>query len=190
MTTPENDVTYTSVEPSDLLLNAATSAAWACCTEEFRELDCDILSAKNLTTASALALFGNLADGPYPIDPATIWRVDWQLWVCVAKFNHKYPWQIELMKEHIYIDEKTLLDRDAVTYIMGPEYNWLEWQDDQQTTMEIDDARAPKAVLDGFCDLVETSWSENIREHFEDELPSEALPQQLRQVILKVLAEA
>lgn len=185
MKTNQSDVTYTCVEPSAILLAAAACAVEASNTEEFRALQCEVVAARNLTAASALELFGTMTSGLDPIDPATIWRVDDQIWLCTYKLDHRNPWRIDLWEEHIHIDEKTLLDGDVFTYGLGLEYHWLEWGDDQQTTMEIDDVRVPPTVLDSFCELVESDWAEDIREHFEEEFPPE---RQLRHAILKVIA--
>lgn len=87
--------------------------------------------------------------------------------------------------ESIVVAITSLMAREVFTYGLGPEYNWLEWQEGVPPAGELS-AFALKAL----GDLIVGNWREDVRED-ADVQPSylEGIHPSLKTAVAKVIAD-
>jgi hypothetical protein len=77
------------------------------------------------------------------------------------------------------------MDRKVFTYGLGPEYNWLEW--DESSSVPVD---PPPVVFETLSELITGDWRDDVKER-ADEDPSylDCIHSNLRAAVAQVIAE-
>lgn len=143
------------------LWDTARDAAAQCGYDQFEEklLDHQVLSIRWVCAESARAQFPEFFEAPSPLVEDEIVRVDWRTYAVQECFDGDYEKAVVERVESIIVDVSTLVARGVVTYGLGLEYNFIEWQEGVPTGEEM-----PDAVFQSLSDLILTDWREDVQE--------------------------
>lgn len=171
----------------DEIYDAASDAAAQCGYDQTEEvlLDYTVLDIRWVSTDSVKALYPEFLIAPCSFSPDEIVRVDWLTWAVPKRFDGRYESAVIGRSESIVVAVSTLIDREVFTYGLGPEYNWLEWDEGGSPSLDL-----PAAVFESLGELIIGEWREEIREH-ADEDPSYlgGIHPSLRAAVAQVIAE-
>lgn len=144
--------------------DAAGDAAAQCGYDQFEEelLHYKILNIRWVSADSVKAFYPESFEPPCAFAPDEIVSVDWKTWAVPKRFNGCYEDAVIERIESIVVAASTLIDRKVLTYGLGPEYNWLEWEGGSSSTTEI-----PVSVFKALCELIKGNWRDSIQEYAE-----------------------
>jgi hypothetical protein len=141
-------------------------AASQCGYDQFEEhfLGARVLKIQWVAEASVRAHFPEFLKEPCNFDPNQIVRVDWQTWAIQKRFDGRFEKSVVERVESIAVAVATLLAGEVFTYGLGPEYNWLHWEEGTATDQDL-----PIKAFDALRDLIESEWRDDVLEYFEEE---------------------
>ncbi len=156
-----DQLTYTSDPIPESVRDAAGDAAAQCGYDQFEEvlLDYEIVGIRHVSAQSVKDHYGAWLQPPCSFSPDEIVRVDWQNWAVPKRFNKAYENAVVARAESIVVAISTLLAREVFTYGLGPEYNWLEWEEGGPPPGE-----PSESALTALGDLIVGDWQEDVRE--------------------------
>ena len=155
-------LTYSPEPVPAKVREAAGYAAAQCGYDQFEEvlLDHKILDVRRVSAESVRALYADWLQPPCSFSPDEIVRVDWLTWAIPKRFNGEYEAAVIARAESIIVAATTLLEREVFTYGLGPEYNWLEWEEGSPPSNEL-----PTSVFEALRKLISGDWRAGILEH-------------------------
>lgn len=178
---------YRAGPVSDEIYDAASDAAVQCGYDQTEEvlLDYTVLCIRWVSTDSVKAHYPEFLIAPCSFSPDEIIRVDWLTWAVPKRFEGRYESAVIGRSESIVVAVSTLIEREVFTYGLGPEYNWLEWEEGSSPPLDL-----PDAVFEALGELIVGDWAEDVREH-ADEDPDylEGIHPSLRAAVSRVIAE-
>jgi len=148
----------------DALRASAMQAASEVGFDKFEEvfLDGRILKMRWVHAASVRAHFSEFLEPPCNFNPEEIVRVDWQTWTVPKAFTGQFEQAVVERVESIVVAAETLLSGEIFTYGLGPEYNWLHWEEGSPCG-----AALPNGVFSAIRDLIEGGWRDQVLEYAE-----------------------
>jgi hypothetical protein len=153
--------------------------------DQFEEifLDGRILKVRRVHADSVRAHFSEFLEPPCNFNLEEIVRVDWQTWAIPKAFTSEFEGAVIERVESIVVAAETLLDGEIFTYGLGPEYNWLHWEEGRPRG-----AALPNRVFTAIRDLIEGDWRDFVSEHAEgDDTYLEGVHPRLRAAVKRVL---
>lgn len=158
---------YTSDPVPESVRTAAGDAAAQCGYDRFEEvlLDYEVLDVRRVAAASVKVLYPEWLQPPCSFSPDEIVRVDWQTWAVPKRFDGRYEEAVITRAESIVVAISTLMEREVFTYGLGPEYNWLEWEEGSST------AEPTSSAFEALSERITGEWRDYVRE-YADEDPS------------------
>jgi hypothetical protein len=178
---------YRDAPVSEQIYEAAAEAAAQCGFDQLEEvlLDSTVLSVRWVSSDSVKSLYPEFLVAPCFFSPDEIVRVDWLTWAVPKQFDGRYEEAVIGRSESIVVAVSTLMDRKVFTYGLGPEYNWLEW--DEGSSVPVD---PPPVVFETLSELITGDWRDDVKER-ADEDPSylDRIHSNLRAAVAQVIAE-
>ena len=159
-----DELVYRSAPVSEQILEAASDAAAQCGYDQTEEvlLDHTILDVRWVSGDSVRSLYSEFLKPPCSFSPDEIIRIDWLTWAVPLRFDGRYEKSVITRAESIVVAVSTLLEREVFTYGLGPEYNWLEWQEGSSPPEGL-----PDAVFEALSELITSDWREDVRDDAE-----------------------
>ena len=156
-----DQLSYTSAPIPESIREAAGDAAARCGYDHFEELllDYEIVGIRRVSAQSVKDHYGAWLQPPCSFSPDEIVRVDWQTWAVPKRFDNTYEKAVIARAESLVVAVSTLRAREVFAYGLGPEYNWLEWQEGAPTAGE-----PSESTLKALGDLIVGNWLDNVRE--------------------------
>lgn len=158
---------YTSDPISKSVRDAAGDAATQCGYDQFEEvlLDYEIVSIRRVSVQSVKDQYPEWLQPPCSLSRDEIVRVDWQTWAVSQRFDSAYEKAVIARAESIVVAISTLMAREVLTYGLGPEYNWLEWEEG------VSPAGEPTAsAFEALGELINGDWRDDVCEDAGEEL--------------------
>jgi len=161
-----DQLTYTSDPIPESVRDAAGDAAAQCGYDQFEEvlLEYEIVDIRRVSAQSVKDHYGEWLQPPCSFSPDEIVRVDWQTWAVPKRFDNTYEKALIARAESIVVAITTLMAREVFTYGLGPEYNWLEWEEGAPPAGE-----PSEPTLTALCDLIVGDWKEDVYEDADGE---------------------
>jgi hypothetical protein len=182
-----NQLTYTSDPIPESVRDAAGDAAAQCGYDQFEEvlLDYEIVGIRRVSAQSVMDHYGAWLQPPCWFSPDEIVRVDWQTWAVPKRFDNAYEKAVIARAESIVVAITTLMAREVFTYGLGPEYNWLEWEEGAPPAGE-----PSESALTALGDLIVGDWQEDVCEDADGQ-PSylDGIHARLRTAVAKAIAD-
>lgn len=178
---------YRAGPVSDEIHDAASDAAAQCGYDQTEEvlLDYMVLNIRWVSTDSVKALYPEFLIAPCSFSPDEIVRVDWLTWAVPKRFDGRYESAVIGRSESIVVAVSTLLEREVFTYGLGPEYNWLEWDEGSAPPSD-----PPDAVFEALGELIIGDWREEVKAHAdEDPKYLDGIHPSLRAAVAQVIAD-
>lgn len=172
---------------SEEIYEAAADAAAQCGYDQLEEvlLDYTVLDVRWLSSDSVKALYPEFLVAPCFFSPDEIVRVDWLTWAVPKQFDGRYEEAVIGRSESIVVAVSTLMERKVFTYGLGPEYNWLGW--DEGSSVPAD---PPPDVFEALNEVISGDWRDDVREHAdEDPTYLDRIHPSLRSVVAQVIAD-
>lgn len=136
-------------------------------------------------TLTVKALYPEFLIAPCSFSPDEIVRVDWLTWAVPKRFDGRYESAVIGRSESIVVAVPTLIEREVFTYGLGPEYNWLEWDEGVSPSLDL-----PAAAFEALGELIIGDWREEVREHAdEDPKYLDGIHPGLRAAVAQVIAD-
>lgn len=159
-----DELVYRSAPVSEKILEAASDAAAQCGYDQTEEalLYHAILDVRWVSGDSVRSLYPEFLEPPCSFAPDEIVRIDWLTWAVPLRFDGRYEKSVITRAESIVVAVSTLVKREVFTYGLGPEYNWLEWQDGVSPPEDL-----PDGVFEALGELIAGDWREDVREDAE-----------------------
>ena len=156
-----DQLSYTSAPIPESIREAAGDAAARCGYDQFEELllDYEIVGIRRVSAQSVKDHYGAWLQPPCSFSPDEIVRVDWQTWAVPKRFNNTYEKAVIARAESIVVAVTTLMAREVLTYGLGPEYNWLEWQEGAPPAGELSES-----TFKALGELIVGDWLDDVRE--------------------------
>jgi hypothetical protein len=156
-----DQLSYTSDTIPESIPEAAGDAAAQCGYDQFEEvlLDYEIVGIRRVSAQSVKDHYGAWLQPPCSFSPDEIVRVDWQTWAVPKRFDNTYEKAVIARAESIVVAVTTLMAREVFTYGLGPEYNWLEWQEGAPPAGE-----PSESTFKALGDLIVGDWLDDVRE--------------------------
>ena len=177
---------YRDEPVSDQIYEAAADAAAQCGYDQTEEvlLDCTILEVRWVSSDSVKAFYPEFLVSPCFFSPDEIVRVDWLTWAVPKQFDGRYEEAVVGRSESIVVAVSTLMEQKVFTYGLGPEYNWLEWEEGSSVL-----ADPPQVVFEALSKLISGDWREDVKEHAgEDPNYADHMHPSLRAAVSHVIA--
>jgi hypothetical protein len=152
-------LTYTSDRIPESVRDAAGDAAAQCGYDQFEEvlLDYVIVGIRRVSARSVKDHYPEWLEPPCSFSPDEIVRVDWQTWAVPKGYVSACKGGVIARADSILVAIPTLLAREVFTYGLGPEYNWLEWEEG------VPPAGEPAAcAFEALYDLITSEWLDDI----------------------------
>ena len=179
---------YRDAPVSEQIYEAAADAAAQCGFDQFEEvlLDSTVLTVRWVSSDSVKALYPEFLVAPCCFSPDEIVRVDWLTWAVPKQFDGRYEEAVIGRSESVVVAVSTLMERKVFTYGLGPEYNWLEW--DEGSSVPVD---PPPVVFETLSELITGDWRDDVKEHAEED-PNYLyrMHPKLRASVAQVIAES
>ncbi len=155
-------LTYASDLIPESVWDAAGDAAAQCGYDQFEEvlLDYLIVDIQRVSVQSVKEKYPEWLQPPCSFSPNEIVRVQWQTWAVHKGFDGTYEKAVIARAESIVVATSTLIAREVFTYGLGPEYNWLEWEEGFPPGGE-----PTASAFAALSDLITGDWRESIDEH-------------------------
>jgi len=155
-----DQLVYRSDSVSEQIHEAASDAAAQCGYDQNEEvlLDHTILDVRWVSGDSVRSLYPEFLEEPCSFSPDEIVRVDWLTWAVPLRFDGRYEKSVICRVESIVVAVSTLVEHEVFTYGLGPEYNWLEWQDGVPPPGDL-----PDDVFEALGELIAGDWREDVR---------------------------
>ena len=128
-----------------------------------------VLDIRRVTADSVKENYPWVIDPSASLSPDDVVRVDWQTWAVPNNFNGTYEEAVVERAESIVVDIPTLLAREVFSYGLGPEYNWLSWQEFAAPGGEL-----RTEVFRALCDVIRGDWADRIREYADGDVDYQA----------------
>lgn len=156
-----DELVYRSAPVSEHIFEAARDAAAQCGYDQTEEvlLDHTILNVRWVSGDSVRSLYPEFLEPPCLFSADEIVRVDWLTWAVPSRFDGRYEKSVIVRSESIVVAVSTLVEREVFTYGLGPEFNWLEWQEGRPPTEDL-----PAAVFEALGELITGDWREEVRD--------------------------
>ena len=156
---------YTDEPIPESIRSAADYAASQCGYDPFEEvlLDYEVVGIRRVSAQSVKENYPVWLRPPCSYSPEDMVRVDWQTWAVPKRFGGYYEKAVIARAESIVVAISTLISGKVFTYGLGPEYNWLEWEEGVPPPGE-PTAPAFKAL----SALITGDWRDDVREHAEE----------------------
>lgn len=178
---------YRDDSVSEQIYDAAADAAAQCGYDQFDEvlLDYTVLDVRWVSSESVKTLYPEFLAAPCFFSPDEIVRVDWLTWAVPKRFDGRYEGAVIGRSESIVVAVSTLLERQVFTYGLGPEYNWLEWEEGSSVPTD-----PPPAIFEALNELILGDWRDDVREHAdEDRGYLDRMHPDLRAAVAQIIAE-
>jgi len=182
-----DQLTYTSDPIAESVRDAAGDAAAQCGYDQFEEvlLEYEIVDIRRVSAQSVKDHYGAWLQPPCSFSPDEIVRVDWQTWAVPKRFDNTYEKAVIARAESIVVAITTLMAREVFTYGLGPEYNWLEWEEGAPPAGE-----PSESTLTALCDLIVGDWKADVCEDAEGEpIYLDRIHPSLRAAVAKAIAD-
>lgn len=166
------------------LEEAALSAASSCGYDRSEEhlLHAEVLEIRWVDTASIREAIDPESDEDFSGQEVVM--VKWRTWAVPQSLDGEYEQAVLERLESIIVDADILRDGEVCTYGLGPEYNWLHWEEHP-----VAGAEAPAEVYESLSELISTEWSDDVRAYAEgDESYLDGIHPSLRPAVAAVLA--
>ena len=147
-------------ELEEAALSAARSCGYDRCEEHL--LHAEVLEIRWVDTDSIRESIDPDSDEVLSNDAVVM--VKWQTWAVPKHFHGQYEQGVVERVESIIVDADVLRDGQVLTYGLGPEYNWLHWEERSATGSE-----PPSEVYDSLSQLIGAEWRDDVRAHAEDD---------------------
>ena len=159
-------LTYTCGPIPENVREAAGDAAAQCGYDQFEEvlLDYEIVGIRRLSVQAVKDHYPEWLQPPCSFSPDEIVRVDWQTWAVPKRFDSALEKAVIARAESIVVAISTLLAREVFTYGLGPEYNWLEWEEGVSPHGE-----PTEFAFGALGELITGDWSDDVRENAGEE---------------------
>lgn len=178
-------LTYTSDSIPESVRDAAGDAAAQCGYDHLEEvlLDYEIVGLRRVSIQSVMEHYAEWLEPPCLFAPDEIVRVDWRTWAVPKDYVKACEAGVVARAESIVVAIPTLLAREVFTYGLGPEYNWLEWEDGTGPVGE----PGPSA-FEALYGLITSEWLEDVCQDAEmDPRYLEDLHPDLRVAVAKAI---
>lgn len=161
-----NKLIYRDDPVPEQIYEAARDAAAHCGYDPFEEvlLDCKVLDIRWISGDSAREFYAEFLVPPCSFSSEEIVRIEWLTWSVPKQFDGSYEKAVIARSESIVVAVSTLMNREVFTYGLGPEYNWLEWQEGSPPPSEL-----PTTVFEALGQLIVGDWLEDVQEHADGE---------------------
>lgn len=179
-------LTYRSQPVPESIWEAALHAARECAYDDGEEalLAAEVLDVRWVSVESVRALFSAFLEPPEPIAAEEVLRIDWRTWAAPRQFDGRYDNAVVERVESVVVTLATLMAGEVMTYGLGPEYNWLEWDDTAPTGDEL-----PDAAFEALSELIVDEWSSHVLDYADgDPDYLRGIHPRLRDAVAKVLA--
>lgn len=178
---------YRADPVSEHIYEAASDAAAQCGYDQIEEvlLDYTVLDIRWVSTDSVKARYPEFLVTPCSFSTDEIVRVDWLTSAVPKQFDGRYVDAVIGRSESIIVAVSILMEREVFTYGLGPEYNWLEWDEGSAPSSD-----PPDVVFEALGKLIIGDWREYVREHAdEDPKYLDGIHPSLRAAVAQVIAE-
>ena len=140
----------------------AMDVASECGYDKWEEhlLHASIRDIKWLTKESAEQFFSNDLQPVGEYSPQELLRIDWHTWSIPQRFNGLFEKAVVERVESVVVAAPILITGEVFTYGLGPEYNWLYWEEQGASA----DA-PPQEVFDALNDLIKGDWKDKVAEY-------------------------
>lgn len=157
---------YRADPVSENIYEAASDAAAQCGYDQIEEvlLDYTVLDIRWVSTDSVKVRYPEFLVPPCSFLLDEIVRVDWLTWAVPKQFDGRYEDAVIGRSESIVVAVSILMEREVFTYGLGPEYNWLEWEEGSAPSSD-----PPDAVFEALGELIIGDWREDVREHADED---------------------
>lgn len=139
--------------------DAAGDAAAQCGYDQFEEvlLDYEIVGLRRVSAESVKEHYPSWLEPPCSFSPDEIVRIDWHTWAVPNGYASACKRGVIARAESIIVAIPTLLAREVFTYGLGPEYNWMEWEDIASLPAE----PGPSAI-EALYGLITAEWLQDV----------------------------
>ena len=143
---------------------AALKAASQCGYEHSEEIYLGglILEIRWVDAQSVSTYFPEYLGEPSSFDANAILRIDWQNWVISKQYDGLFDKAIIERHESIVVAEAVLLSGEVFTSGLGPEYNWMYWEDLPPMKTE-----PPQEVFSTLREVIKNEWRDEILDYAE-----------------------
>lgn len=172
---------------SDLIWEGASEAATQCGYDQFEEvlLDHRVIDVRWVSSDSVKGLYPEFLAPPCSFSPDEIVRVDWLTWAVPKRFDGRYENAVIARSESIVVAVPTLMEHEVFTYGLGPEYNWLEWEEGSSPPEEL-----TGSAFEALGKLITGDWCEDVREHADgDKSYLDGIHPNLRAAVAQAIGE-
>ena len=132
-------------------------------------LSSKVTQIKQLTPESAIATFAKEVGVDAHGVQNSVYRIDWVVWVCSAKFNIHNPWEVSRRQEHIYIVASELLNADFTNDGMGTGGSFLKWIQEDHTNFDASSSRDVSSDVSSQVGDLVSEWGYEVAEWFGDD---------------------
>jgi len=86
-------------------------------------------------------------------------QIDWHTWAIAKEFDARYEESVVERVESIVVAVPPLLSGEIFSYGLGPEYDWLHWEEGKAIEQEL-----PTEVFDALQELIAREWRSQVIE--------------------------
>ena len=161
-----DSLVYRDAPVSEQIYEAAADTAAQCGFDQLEEvlLNYTVIAVRWVSSDSVKAIYPEFLVAPCFFSPDEIVRVDWLTWAVPKQFDGRYEEAVIGRSESIVVAVSTLMERKVFTYGLGPEYNWLDWEEGSPPSNEL-----PASVFEALRKLISGDWRAGILEHADDD---------------------
>jgi hypothetical protein len=122
-------------------------------------LGSSVQSIRWVSVDSVKEVYPEFLEPPYSFSADEIIRIDWLTWSVSRKFSRSLDQAVISRSESIIVAVSTLMEQEAFTYCLGPEFNWLEWEESDAIVADL-----PAFVVEELGKLIAGEWRDHVRE--------------------------
>lgn len=148
------------------ILDASKETVGECAYDHSLEylLHHSILELRWIDPRSVREHFGSFLEEPCCIEPNSILQIVWKAWVIPMEFSVEFEDSIEERHETMCVALPVLLAREVFAYGLGPDYNWLYWENLGSAPA----ISAPNEVYEALSSIIENDWKYEFHEQVQD----------------------
>lgn len=121
-------------------------------------LGTSVQNVRWVSADSVRSVYPQFLEPPFSFSADDILRIDWQTWSVSRTFARGLDQAVISRSESIIVAASTLMEQEVFTYCLGPEFNWLEWDESEAAVADL-----PAFVIEELGKLISGQWRESVR---------------------------